>query len=97
MWLFFFFSSRRRHTSLQGDWSSDVCSSDLDQVERDVRTGIGEQSYALADDDGIGEQVELVDQAVGQQPSDEGTAAGHQQRAVLMGLQITDGGGDVAV
>src|SRR5256885_16245623 len=26
---FFFFSSRRRHTILQGDWSSDVCSSDL--------------------------------------------------------------------
>src|SRR6266446_4411390 len=26
---FFFFASRRRHTSLQGDWSSDVCSSDL--------------------------------------------------------------------
>src|SRR2546426_4500857 len=25
---FFFFSSRRRHTRLQGDWSSDVCSSD---------------------------------------------------------------------
>src|SRR5205807_4064045 len=29
----FFFSSRRRHTRLQGDWSSDVCSSDL----RDIR------------------------------------------------------------
>src|SRR5256885_4680646 len=28
-WLVFFFSSRRRHTRLQGDWSSDVCSSDL--------------------------------------------------------------------
>src|ERR1039457_6375483 len=27
--LSFFFSSRRRHTRLQGDWSSDVCSSDL--------------------------------------------------------------------
>ena len=26
---YFFFSSRRRHTRLQGDWSSDVCSSDL--------------------------------------------------------------------
>src|SRR5256885_3952712 len=26
----FFFSSRRRHTILQGDWSSDVCSSDLE-------------------------------------------------------------------
>src|SRR5688500_19379127 len=25
----FCFSSRRRHTRLQGDWSSDVCSSDL--------------------------------------------------------------------
>src|SRR5256885_3773485 len=30
----FFFSSRRRHTRLQGDWSSDVCSSDL----RDAKT-----------------------------------------------------------
>src|SRR3712207_8803194 len=28
--LFFFFSSRRRHTRYWRDWSSDVCSSDLD-------------------------------------------------------------------
>src|SRR6266480_5158814 len=28
-WCFFFFSSRRRHTRLTCDWSSDVCSSDL--------------------------------------------------------------------
>src|SRR4051794_41409897 len=27
--LCFFFSSRRRHTRWTGDWSSDVCSSDL--------------------------------------------------------------------
>src|SRR5687768_18126428 len=27
----FFFSSRRRHTRCSRDWSSDVCSSDLDQ------------------------------------------------------------------
>src|SRR5699024_11569441 len=27
--LFFFFSSRRRHTISKRDWSSDVCSSDL--------------------------------------------------------------------
>src|SRR5690606_39612697 len=26
---YFFFSSRRRHTSFSRDWSSDVCSSDL--------------------------------------------------------------------
>src|ERR1022692_5055976 len=30
--VFFFFSSRRRHTRLQGDWSSDVCSSDLSSL-----------------------------------------------------------------
>src|SRR5699024_11733113 len=28
--MFFFFSSRRRHTRSKRDWSSDVCSSDLD-------------------------------------------------------------------
>src|SRR5690348_16845605 len=32
----FFFSSRRRHTRWTGDWSSDVCSSDLDEVEGEV-------------------------------------------------------------
>src|SRR2546421_9459659 len=29
---FFFFSSRRRHTRSDRDWSSDVCSSDLQKV-----------------------------------------------------------------
>src|SRR5260370_30167437 len=28
--VFFFFSSRRRHTRFKCDWSSDVCSSDLE-------------------------------------------------------------------
>src|SRR5690606_40949514 len=28
----FFFSSRRRHTIFSRDWSSDVCSSDLDRI-----------------------------------------------------------------
>src|SRR5256884_885631 len=43
---FFFFSSRRRHTRCSRDWSSDVCSSDLedfaqvDQVERQFPDGI---------------------------------------------------------
>src|SRR5256885_11838563 len=35
---FFFFSSRRRHTRLQGDWSSDVCSSDLPTPRRSFST-----------------------------------------------------------
>src|SRR5690348_18169965 len=29
LYFYFFFSSRRRHTRWTGDWSSDVCSSDL--------------------------------------------------------------------
>src|SRR5260370_10823135 len=33
-WVIFFFSSRRRHTRFKCDWSSDVCSSDLDRIER---------------------------------------------------------------
>src|SRR5437762_13862764 len=33
----FFFSSRRRHTRYIGDWSSDVCSSDLAQRRRLAR------------------------------------------------------------
>src|SRR2546422_4829730 len=32
---FFFFSSRRRHTRCSRDWSSDVCSSDLDHEVRE--------------------------------------------------------------
>src|SRR6266496_47987 len=37
--IFFFFSSRRRHTRSLRDWSSDVCSSDLDpeRLERFLR------------------------------------------------------------
>src|SRR5207248_6211257 len=34
--IFFFFSIRRRHTRSYGDWSSDVCSSDLLQCLRCV-------------------------------------------------------------
>src|SRR5437868_8006339 len=30
--IFFFFSSRRRHTRSKRDWSSDVCSSDLNRL-----------------------------------------------------------------
>src|SRR5256885_5440875 len=43
----FFFSSRRRHTRLQGDWSSDVCSSDL-EVRSTGRTETSQMIQALA-------------------------------------------------
>src|SRR2546430_9770480 len=37
LFLFFFFSSRRRHTRFDCDWSSDVCSSDLGRAEMRAR------------------------------------------------------------
>src|SRR5437763_10605021 len=37
--MLFFFSSRRRHTRYIGDWSSDVCSSDLPSEASDGERG----------------------------------------------------------
>src|SRR5256886_2585996 len=34
--IYFFFTSRRRHTRFDCDWSSDVCSSDLAQDDSDI-------------------------------------------------------------
>src|SRR5438034_10387339 len=45
--IFFFFSSRRRHTRSLCDWSSDVCSSDLaDDLEHFYRIGYGDVDFA---------------------------------------------------
>src|SRR5438105_15391222 len=53
--MFFFFSSRRRHTRSTRDWSSDVCSSDLEklpifevakrQIDRHDERGDGAQLF----------------------------------------------------
>src|SRR5690348_17484353 len=44
----FFFSSRRRHTRWTGDWSSDVCSSDLDPGNSDGSFGPGTLAAVIA-------------------------------------------------
>src|SRR5205807_3636640 len=46
---FFFFSSRRRHTRLQGDWSSDVCSSDLYPQANSTKVALGNTSIGLTE------------------------------------------------
>src|SRR6266566_8217200 len=53
MIFFFFFSSRRRHTRLQGDWSSDVCSSDLavEAAAVDRLQPVADVRQRAADDD----------------------------------------------
>src|SRR2546430_5094924 len=43
MMLYFFFSSRRRHTRFDCDWSSDVCSSDLERFRVAEAVGVAAQ------------------------------------------------------
>src|SRR2546422_6408398 len=57
--LFFFFSSRRRHTRCSRDWSSDVCSSDLEiaHIDGAVLMPLGELPDRLGELDGHHEIV----------------------------------------
>src|SRR5699024_2797756 len=58
----FFFSSRRRHTRSKRDWSSDVCSSDLQGVGDHGQTGDVDQVFG---DRGRGGARRQADGAVG--------------------------------
>jgi len=59
--LYFIFSSRRRHTRYIGDWSSDVCSSDLKASKRDkMREIISNKFQSLAVE--MGEAASLEEQ-----------------------------------
>src|SRR6266404_6091055 len=49
---FFFFSSRRRHTREASDWSSDVCSSDLEQSDKSDAVN-AEDGHVMGDIDGV--------------------------------------------
>src|SRR5689334_24421062 len=55
--LCFFFSSRRRHTRWNCDWSSDVCSSDLRQVEAGAAPQGEVAAVALQHGDAVGGAV----------------------------------------
>ena len=62
--LSFFFSSRRRHTRLRRDWSSDVCSSDLGDDRRydtDEQAGQEEKSPTQQHDRGDGAETACQD------------------------------------
>src|SRR5256885_10649330 len=67
-----FFSSRRRHTRLQGDWSSDVCSSDLyrfvaevEVVEDGARKGTTQAASATAEAKDFGPAQAEVSETAG--------------------------------
>src|SRR5712692_6936771 len=67
--VFFFFSSRRRHTRWNCDWSSDVCSSDL---------GWGRRSPNEAD---LPVRCERPDEAVHPRPGGGGSERAHRVQA----------------
>src|SRR6266568_7858226 len=63
------------------------CGPRFDQFERPVPAGVREQPRALADDHGIGEQGDLVDQLVVDEPADQVAAAVHLQLTRRLGFQ----------
>src|SRR5689334_17623620 len=70
--LFFFFSSRRRHTRWNCDWSSDVCSSDLTLAEATARLDVASAHLELAD--------RQLDRAKDLEHSDAGSVENVDQR-----------------
>src|SRR5437762_13985090 len=82
--IIFFFSSRRRHTRYIGDWSSDVCSSDLR-----ARAGV----------EAIGVDVQVLDDAGNPVPKD-GTTVGEvcaRSNVVLKGYWLQPEETDAAI
>src|SRR5690606_6830991 len=78
----FFFSSRRRHTRFSRDWSSDVCSSDLDEG------GFVELALARAEAAGRRERRRDIDVMVaigGAGVEDERITVGQSDRQGLLG------------
>src|SRR5215210_1438917 len=101
---FFFFSSRRRHTRYIGDWSSDVCSSDL--LDRARNTGNIEfvTPYVVeefeAGDSGMLEQARLRNVETGEERTlpmaGAFIAIGHvPQSELVQGIVETDANGYV--
>src|SRR2546430_11314864 len=92
----FFFSSRRRHTIFDCDWSSDVCSSDLELEHPDdrgarrplVRGGgaedAGDEDAVSPDLDAVDRRIELVaaaDEVVEPLPRSEERRVGKECRS----------------
>src|SRR5262249_57824580 len=91
IYVVFFFSSRRRHTRLVSDWSSDVCSSDLSHHHR--RVGVGLERYLAApaqafvggDDDWRLRILEAAGKRIGREAAEIGRASCRERGEVSGG------------
>src|SRR6266704_5702894 len=73
--MFFFFSSRRRHTRSKRDWSSDVCSSDLPETRHLGDAGNGGELIAdvpVLERAELGEIERVTLEGVFEHPADAG-------------------------
>src|SRR5688500_16077160 len=89
----FFFSSRRRHTRLQGDWSSDVCSSDLVELayttsQRSLALRVVDQCIAIHGSDPaqwrVGNEFDELTSAGALCAKVNALAAGHREAWAFM-------------
>src|SRR2546421_7820996 len=72
--LFFFFSSRRRHTRSDRDWSSDVCSPDLERVggaDRDHLEKTGAERDARQELAHHGRLAQALERLAGEFPGEQ--------------------------
>ena len=82
MKLILFFSSRRRHTRLRRDWSSDVCSSDLDAADviGELPEEIQEEVIAKIEEEDPEQAHDIVDLLT----YDEDTAGGLMAKEMVV-------------
>src|SRR2546430_6720922 len=83
--VFFFFSSRRRHTRFDCDWSSDVCSSDLNQHQP-------ARIFGKFGDDRRQAQLLQGQNLVGNQTQRGGQVAALDRKSVVWGKSVDLGG-----
>src|SRR5437762_13793593 len=85
---FFFFSSRRRHTRYIGDWSSDVCSSDLDHRIERLPAGFDQMAgHVRQQSGGSGPGGALGQRKRGHAPGAGGPSAGERSEERRVGKE----------
>src|SRR2546426_3622626 len=88
----FFFSSRRRHTRLQGDWSSDVCSSDLKAGGADLLLAFPQRDDVVGYHEALGRELPVIAfylyEAAGGVPYDDATLHAILELPRVVGIKV---------